>query len=82
MAEKLVNHRRARCADKTKWELWATGILYRCTVKRCDKSQKLRPSKDDLIYHIKKIHPSSIHGTPDESSALLGEMIRRGTCPY
>src|SRR5205807_5335364 len=44
VAETLVQHRLARCSDKRKWELWATGIRYRCIRDDCDKAQKLRPS--------------------------------------
>ncbi|KAF1849072.1 FabD/lysophospholipase-like protein [Cucurbitaria berberidis CBS 394.84] len=83
VARKLVDHRRARCSDQRKWELWATGIRYRCTVKRCDKAQKLRPSKADLKYHIEKIHPNSFRGKTDiEKRCVLEELIRKGTCPY
>lgn len=76
VARRLVAHRRDRCRDQKKWELWATGIRYRCTVKRCDKSQKLRPSKDDLRRHIETIHPEQFHGK------ALDDMIKKGTCPY
>ena len=83
VAQRLVNHRRARCSDKRKWELWATGIRYRCTEKRCDKSQKLRPSRDDLEFHIRKVHPETVHGkTPEHQRMELERMIGRGVCPY
>lgn len=49
VARRVVDHRRARCSDQRKWELWAIGIRYRCTIDRCNKSQKLRPSKGCCI---------------------------------
>jgi hypothetical protein len=83
VAQRLVSHRRARCFSQRKWELWATGIRYRCVIKRCDKTQKLRPSKEDLKHHIEKVHPSCIQGeTRDQRWSSLEEIIRMGTCPY
>ena len=83
VARRLVDHRRARCEDVRKWELWATGVRYRCTVDECDKSQKLRPSKNDLQYHIEKVHPILLRGkAPDQRRIILDETISEGICHY
>jgi hypothetical protein len=83
VARRLVEHRRARCTDTRKWELWATGVRYRCTVDECDKSQKLRSSKNDLRYHIEKTHSNLFEGkTLHEKSDILEEKVGEGVCHY
>lgn len=80
VAASLVQHRRSRCSDQRKWELWSTGVRYRCTLKNCDKSQKLRGSKQDLEHHIRQIHKIS-----DENPEEVKQMqnwIEKGTCHY
>lgn len=80
IAEQLVDLRRSRCNDIHKWNLWATGVRYRCTWDDCPKSQKLRASADDLTHHIRKFHNFSDE-TEQEKKDMLG-YIKRGTCHY
>ncbi|KAF2846723.1 hypothetical protein T440DRAFT_510683 [Plenodomus tracheiphilus IPT5] len=82
VATHLVRHRQARCNDERKWELWATGNRYRCTVSGCDKSQKLRPFKDDLRDHIRSLHLDQIQGKVQPEAEVLELLIQAGTCPY
>lgn len=80
VAKILVDHRRARCTDSRKWDLWATGIRYRCTVQNCDKSQKLRPSRQNLIHHIRQAHRFSDE-TPEEK-VRMESLVENGMCHY
>lgn len=83
IADSLVSHRTARCTDRQKWELWATGIRYRCTVDECDKAQKLRPSKSDLQTHVRKLHWDHLEGkTEVEKQVELDKLVSRGYCAY
>ncbi|KAL9115826.1 MAG: hypothetical protein Q9227_000194 [Pyrenula ochraceoflavens] len=58
IAEVLVNRRRSRSRHPEKWDIYSTGIQYRCQHPNCHqlKSQKLRHSKRSLISHLRNKH--------------------------
>lgn len=67
----LVGNRRAR-AVSTLWPLVSSGRQYRCTVKRCRRSQELLHCKHDLRVHLEghKLKESEVK-----------KHIEKGTCP-
>ena len=80
IADILVSHRRQRAGEapgsSRRWELYATGVQYRCTYVDCWKSQKLRACAEDLREHLKREH--GFRNTPAE----LEQMVEKGKCHF
>ena len=53
-AEELVQRRRARIRDESKWEHYATGIQFDCPETECDAHPFI--DRDKFIEHIQDIH--------------------------
>lgn len=77
----LVNHRRQRAGEtpgsSRRWELYATGVQYRCTYSDCWKSQKLRSCAEDLREHLKREH-----GFRNAPADELEQMVEKGKCHF
>ena len=58
IAEVLVSRRRLRSKHPEHWDIYSTGIQYRCQHEGCHqlKSHKLRHSKHSLVSHLFKKH--------------------------
>jgi hypothetical protein len=76
IADVLVHARRQRAepARNPRWELFATGVQYRCTYKECWKSQKLRTSSDNLKRHLVYAH--------EVGEEELKKLIEKGKCYF
>ena len=80
VAETLVNHRRARCRDSRLWELFSTGVQYRCMVRKCRKAMELRPCRDSLQHHLVMAH--DYRDDNEDERKELENMIDEGKCHY
>ncbi|KAL9619199.1 MAG: hypothetical protein Q9160_006134 [Pyrenula sp. 1 TL-2023] len=58
IAEVLVSRRRLRSKHPEHWDIYSTGVQYRCQQPGChqQKSHKLRHSKHSLVSHLVKKH--------------------------
>lgn len=58
VAEVLVSRRRLRSKHPEHWDIYSTGIQYRCQHRGCHqlKSHKLRHSKRSLVRHLRTKH--------------------------
>lgn len=71
VARVLVENRRRRSKSEL-WPLVSTGKQYRCTFKRCRRTQELLQRVKDLRMHLET------HALPD---SILDDFIEQGTCP-
>lgn len=80
VAEILVNHRRARCRDSRLWELFSTGVQYRCMARKCRKAMKLHPCRDSLQHHLIMKH--DYRDETEDEREELEKKIDEGRCHY
>jgi hypothetical protein len=80
VARVLVNNRKERSKDKTRWNKVATGYRYRCTIMKCLHST-LFDSEEDLRIHLRKQHHDlglRSPGTAHDQEVRLEKLIRDG----
>lgn len=72
VAEILVNHRKER-EKSDLWGMVSRGVQYRCTYKKCHRSQELRPRREDLEIHLRVEHKVKDND--------LQKWLKQGICP-
>jgi hypothetical protein len=75
-AEILVDNRRARSCDQSKWNIVATGLQYHCTEDACDARNICHTSQEELRDHLKAAHRYS--DNTEQESRQLDIIVQRG----
>jgi hypothetical protein len=75
-AEILVDNRRARSEDRTKWDIVATGLQYYCKAEACNARNFCHTSQEELRRHLITTH--NYADETEEQGRFLDDLIERG----